>query len=126
MTVKFIYAKGETASKLGKQLSAHKRRIELKEQIIGTAPHVVFSIPEKPERTKVIEVNEQNAIRLALSSEAKEVFQLNRLDTSTANDNLAREYKVIIMNLTPLKVWTRDASSGPDNKSKWVVIRSDA
>ncbi len=125
MTVKFIYASGETASKLGKQLLEHNRRTEITEQTIGSTPHVVFSIPEKPERKKVIEINEPNAIRLALSSDAKQIFQLNRLETTTSGDDLLREYKLMILNLSPLKVWRRDKSSGPDGSSKWVVIKAD-
>lgn len=124
MTVRFLYASGETASKLSKQLSAQNSRIDIKEQSLGSTPYLVFSIPEKPERASIIEVNEPNAVKLALSSDAKQVFQLNRLDTSTSDDNLIREYKVMIMNLSPLRVWRRDWSSKADN-NKWTLITAE-
>ena len=125
VTVRFVYASGETASKLRKQLFEHNRQTEIREQMIGSTPHLVFSIPEKPERTKVIEVNEPNAVRLALSPEAKQAFHLNRLVTSIPDDELIREYKLLIMNLSPLKAWKRDVSSSTDGRSKWVVIKAD-
>lgn len=126
MTVKFIYASGDTASRLRKLLLEHNRRTEINEQTIGSTPHLIFSIPHKPERKRVIEVNEHNAVRLALSSDSKEVFRLNRLETSTPDEGLTREYKLLIMNLSPLKVWRRDASSRSDSGRKWILIKSDS
>lgn len=125
MTVRFVYASGETASKLGKLLLAHNPRTEIKEQTIGTAPHLVFSIPEKAGRPGVVEVNEPNAVRLALSSEAKRVLELNRLNTPGPDDNLTREYKVIIMNLDPHNVWKREPVSSPENNAKWTIIKAE-
>ncbi|MGI6548769.1 MAG: putative amidoligase domain-containing protein [Syntrophomonadales bacterium] len=125
MTVKFMYASGESASKLRKLLLEHNSRTEINEQTIGSTPHLVFSIPEKPERKRIVEINEPNAVRLALSSEAKHIFQLNRLETSTPNEGLTREYKVMVLNLSPLRVWRRDKSSSQDGSDKWAAIKTE-
>ena len=128
MTVKFIYASGETATRLSKMLLEYNRRTEISEQTIGSTSHKLFTIPHKPTQ-KIIEINEPNALRLALSPAAKQVFQWHRLDAPSSAQNIIREYKVIIMNLVPLRVWRKssgDTSSDvDDSNSRWILIKAE-
>jgi len=122
VTVRFIYAQGDTASKLAEQLSTYYPRIETREQTIAAVPHLVFTIPEKIERP-LVEVNEPNAIKLALSPDAEEILQLNRLKDPAAKEDFIREYKVIILNLNPIKVWKRESISAPEDSKNWSAIK---
>lgn len=128
MTVKFIYASGETANRLGKMLLEHNRRTEIIDQAIGSTPHKLFTIPQKTTQ-KIIEINEPNALRLALSPAAKEVFKLQRLDTSASDQDIIREYKLLIMNLVPFKIWRKasgEKSSSDDGNSQWILIKAES
>ncbi len=123
MKVRFVYASGEAASKLARLLLSNNPRIVIQEQYIGSKAHLVFTIPEMSEQTGLVQVNELNAVRLALSSEAQEIFRLNRLNTPASDDNLIREYKVLMMNLDPLRVWKREVVSSSENTPKWTRIK---
>jgi len=128
VTVKFIYASGETANRLGKMLLEHNRRTEIIDQAIGSTPHKLFTIPQKTTQ-KIIEINEPNALRLALSPAAKEVFKLQRLDTSASDQDIIREYKLLIMNLVPFKIWRKasgEKSSSDDGNSQWILIKAES
>jgi len=128
VTVKFTYAGGETAARLSKMLLEQNRRTEISELVIGSTPHKQFTIPLKPTE-RIIEINEPNALRLALSPAARQVFQLHRLDTSASAQDIIREYKVIIMNLIPIKVWRKShgdkSSSEDDGNGKWILIKAE-
>jgi len=109
-------------------LLEHNRRTEIIDQAIGSTPHKLFTIPQKTTQ-KIIEINEPNALRLALSPAAKEVFKLQRLDTSASDQDIIREYKLLIMNLVPFKIWRKasgEKSSSDDGNSQWILIKAES
>lgn len=126
MSITFYYANVETAHKIIKAFKVTMTPMEVRELTINTVPYLKITIHSRNNNIPDIELNEPKAIALAMDNYgSKMVLQYNKLTTAINEDSykgLLHEYRIIVFNLEPLRIYKREIVS---KAAGWVRLSID-